>query len=93
MNTRVGCYFLLQGIFLTQGSNPHLLHWLVDSLSLSHLGSPEGSFHQGFSNTYTFWKSVDPLKMQTWIQYFWGGAWDSAFTITSQMTAGSAAAP
>ena len=25
-NTGVGCYFLLQGIFLTQGSNPHLLH-------------------------------------------------------------------
>ena len=22
----VGCHFLLQGIFLTQGSNPHLLH-------------------------------------------------------------------
>ena len=29
-NTRVGCHFLLQGIFLTQGLNPHLLrllHW------------------------------------------------------------------
>ena len=26
-NTGVGCYFLLQGIFLTQGSNPHFL-WL-----------------------------------------------------------------
>ena len=25
-NTAVGCHFLLQGIFLTQGSNPHLLH-------------------------------------------------------------------
>ena len=25
-NTRVGCHFLLQGIFLTQGSNPGLLH-------------------------------------------------------------------
>ena len=24
----VGSYFLLQGIFLTQGSNPHLLHFL-----------------------------------------------------------------
>ena len=24
-NTGVGCYFLLQGIFLTQGLNPHLL--------------------------------------------------------------------
>ena len=35
--------FLLQEIFLTQGSNPHLLHLLhcqVGSLPLSHLGSP-----------------------------------------------------
>ena len=37
---RVGCHLLLQGIFLTQGSNLHLLRWQVDSLSLSHLGSP-----------------------------------------------------
>ena len=27
-NTRVGCCFLLQGIFLTQGPNLHLLHLL-----------------------------------------------------------------
>ena len=42
-NTRVGCHFLLQGIFPTQGSNPLLpcsLHWKADSLPLSHLGSP-----------------------------------------------------
>ena len=26
-NTGAGCHFLLPGIFLTQGSNPHLLHW------------------------------------------------------------------
>ena len=25
----------------TQGSNPHLLHWQVDSLLLSHLGTPK----------------------------------------------------
>ena len=25
----VGCHFLLQGIFQTQGSNPHLLHWEI----------------------------------------------------------------
>ena len=38
-NTGVGCYFLLQRIFPTKGSNPHLLHWQAGSLSLSHLGS------------------------------------------------------
>ena len=26
----MGCYALLQGIFLTQGLNPHLLHWQAD---------------------------------------------------------------
>ena len=41
-NDEVGCHFLLQGIFLTQGWNPHLLCLLnqqVDSLPLNHLGS------------------------------------------------------
>ena len=39
-NTRVGCHFLLQGTFLTQGSNLcllGLLHWQADSLPLHHL--------------------------------------------------------
>ena len=39
-NTRVGCHSFSRQIFPTQGSNPHLLHWQVDSLSLSHQGSP-----------------------------------------------------
>ena len=43
-NIGMGCHFLLQGIFPTQGLNPHLLHWQADSLPLSHLGSPFGLF-------------------------------------------------
>jgi len=42
-NTVVGCHFLLQGIFPTQGSNPGLLcllHWQVGSLSLGPPGKP-----------------------------------------------------
>ena len=42
-NIGVGCHFFLQGIFLTQGSNPHLLcplHWRADSLPLYHVESP-----------------------------------------------------
>ena len=35
----VGCHFLLQGIFPTQGSNPLVLHWQADSLPVSHKGS------------------------------------------------------
>ena len=41
-NTRVGCYFLLQGIFPTQGSNLrllHLLHWQAGSLPLMPPGN------------------------------------------------------
>ena len=30
----------LHGIFLTQGSNSHLLYWQVDPLLLSHQGNP-----------------------------------------------------
>ena len=35
-NTRVGCHSLLQGIFLTQGSNPGLLLWRQVLYCLSH---------------------------------------------------------
>ena len=38
-HTGVGCHFLLQGIFLTQGSNLCFLHWQADSLPLDHQGS------------------------------------------------------
>ena len=41
-NTEVSFYFLLQGIFLSQGSNLRplcLLHWQGGSLPLHHLGS------------------------------------------------------
>ena len=41
--TKVGCHALLQGIFLTQGSNPPLLcllDWQVGSLSLTPPGKP-----------------------------------------------------
>ena len=51
-NTEVGCHFLLQGIFLTQGSNLcllRLLHW-QDSLPLCLLGS---LLYQGGKNIKT----------------------------------------
>ena len=37
-NTGVGCHTFLQGIFLTQGSNPQLLHWQAGSLPLAPPG-------------------------------------------------------
>ena len=57
-NTGVGCHFLLQGIFLNQGSNPspphllYLLHWQAYSLPLSHLWSPWISGPQISLSTY-----------------------------------------
>ena len=60
----MGCHFPLQGIFPTQWSNLrllHLLHWQVDSLSPSHLGSPGSSgrhiqfrLRAGYINAYRF---------------------------------------
>ena len=38
-NTGVSCHSLLQGLFLTQGSNPGLLHGRRILYSLSHQGS------------------------------------------------------
>ena len=48
-NIGVGCHFLLQGIFPTQGSNSLFLHWQEDSLPLSHL-------RQFISIYFTFFK-------------------------------------
>ena len=39
MNTGVGCHFLLQGIFLTQGLNPGLPHCRQMLYHLSHQGT------------------------------------------------------
>ena len=39
-NTGGGCHFLLQGIFLTQGLDPCLLHWQAESLPLAPPGKP-----------------------------------------------------
>ena len=39
-NTGVGCHFFLQGMFLTQGSNPGLLHCRQILYCLSHQGRP-----------------------------------------------------
>jgi len=37
----MGCHFLLQGMFPTQGSNPGLSHCRQTLYHLSHQGSPE----------------------------------------------------
>ena len=45
MNTGVACHFLFQGIFLTQGFNPCLLHWQGDSFTIEPPGKPNITDH------------------------------------------------
>ena len=52
-NTGVGCHFLHQEVFLTQGSNPSLLcllHWQVGSLPLA---APAKPFYFSYISTKT----------------------------------------
>ena len=59
-NTRVGSPSLLQGIFLTQGSNPGLLHCKHMLYCLSHQGSPNHYWVSPFKTTMT--KKKQQLK-------------------------------
>ena len=66
-NTGVGCHFLLQGIFPTQGLNPCLLHWQAEFLPLSHQGSPFNTLDQNKSQTdraefYLLTRVVCPIQ-------------------------------
>ena len=68
-NTGAGCHLLLQGISLTEGSNPcllHSLHWQVDSLPLHHLGNPIVNIFLGKSEQTFFQPSliIFALKME-----------------------------
>ena len=65
-STGVGCHFLLQGIFHTQGSNLHLLHWQANSLPLSHQGSPPGNgygYHFTEDETEALWDFRKCLRL------------------------------
>ena len=66
--TGVGCHFLLQEIFPTQGSNPNLLHWQADPSPLSHQESSQicmysfgctGLQHEGYLDV-AMWDSFPP---------------------------------
>ena len=53
-NTGVGCHFLLQGIFLTQGSNPGLPHCRQTLYPQSHQRSPFPSNNSQFDSNKIF---------------------------------------
>ena len=72
----MGCHFLPQGIFLTQGSNlllSHLLHWQADSLPLASHGKPKCTsssfwlFHRILLCGYT----IQSLKNIWAVSSFW----------------------
>ena len=73
-NLGVDCHFLLQGIFLTQGSNTHL-HWQVDSLPLSYLGSP--------GPKTTLFSSVQSLSHVRLFATPWTAACQASLSITN----------
>ena len=68
----VGCHVLLQEIFPSQGSNPHLLcllHWQVGSL-LVPLGKPISSlFSPLISVTKAPWVFLADIQYQRWADY------------------------
>ena len=76
------CHFLFQVIYLTQGLNPPLLHWQVDSLPLSHQGSSLDCVHvcvlSHFSSVWLFatlWTTAceASLSMGFSRQEYWSG--------------------
>ena len=66
-NTEVGCHFLLQGIFLTQGLNLSLLcllHWQADSLPLRHLERQPFALSQKSPSLFSSSHSVTYMHTQ-----------------------------
>ena len=62
----MGCHFLLQEIFLTQGSNLYLLHlshWQADSLPLEPLGSPTPWTNTMLSHIYVILYNFISIKL------------------------------
>ena len=60
-STGVECYFLLQGIFPTPGSNPGLPHCRQTLYCLSHQGSPKDESKEGYNSmSMVFWGNDFP---------------------------------
>ena len=57
-NTGVGCHFLLQGTFQTQGLNPGLLHCKQTLYQLSHQRRPFYNVKSGQLLNFAFYKTI-----------------------------------
>ena len=76
-NTGVGCHTLLQGIFLTQGSSPRLLHWQVSPLPLALPGKPLYTLHiekSKPSQSLTWWRWGTFRGCRQTLGRWWGRA-------------------
>ena len=74
-NTGVGCHFLLQGTFPTQGLNLRLLYWQASSSSLSQQESPShSSIAQTKITEYRWWKEMlEPTERNKEAMLLWVG--------------------
>ena len=70
-NTEMGCHFLLQGTFPTQGLNAHFLHWQAKFLHLSYQRSPS-STDQGLTKSQTE-SNAKKLNSSELVQSYYAG--------------------
>ena len=64
-NTGVGCYFLLQGIFLTQGLNLGLLHYRWTVYQLSHQDTTKYLYMNVYGSSILNSQKVETTQMAT----------------------------
>ena len=83
----MGCHLLLQGIFPTQGLNPHLLcllHWQVDALPLSHLESRHGPMTLSNDLHHTLISPLcNPHHSSVYLTLWGAGGKTGPFTVVS----------
>ena len=89
-NTGMGCHFLLQEIFPTQGSHSHLLcllHWKVNSLLLPHLGWPlyKGPWYKCALSSFLPWRTVTFFFLNQEVESSLLVAWETKCTALYQL--------
>ena len=65
--TGIGCHFLLQGIFPTQGSNPALLHCRQITIPTESSGKPVICIRDNIKISKLFWWTKSSLVSSFWV--------------------------